>query len=105
MTKFLVLWRRNMLAPWSSDRREVEESIEAMFEAIERYMDVRMVKESAFFIDADSGCFIFEGSSEDVFKITSDFGPFVKYDVEEMIPYDVGKNTILESLRMKTLAR
>jgi hypothetical protein len=105
MTKFLVLWSRNMLAPWPADRREVAENIEAMFEAIERYMDAGVVKENGFFIDADSGYFIFEGTSEDVFKITSAFGPFIRFDVKEMIPYELGKDTILESLRMKAAAR
>lgn len=94
-----------MLAPWPADRREILENVEAMFEAIERYMDAGMVKENGFFIDADSGYFIFEGTSEDVFKITSMFGPFTKYDVKEMIPYEMGKDRILESLRMKAVAR
>ncbi|MGZ4864981.1 MAG: hypothetical protein ACXV5N_10975 [Halobacteriota archaeon] len=105
MTKFLVLWRRNMLAPWSADRREVEENIVAMFEALDRYVDAEMVTENAFFADADSGCFVFQGTSEDVFNMTSMFGPFIKYEVREMIPYELGKNTILENLRAKTLAR
>jgi hypothetical protein len=105
MAKFLVMWRRNMLAPWPADRREIVESIEAMFEATERYADAGMVTENGFFIDADSGFFIFEGTFEDVFKMTSMFGPFMHYEVKEMIPYEMGKGTILESLRMKALAR
>ena len=104
MTNFLVLWSRNMLAPWPADRREIAENVEAMFEAIERYMDIHMVTENGFFIDGDSGYFIFEGTSEDIFKITSLFGPFIRFDVKEMIPYGMGKDTILESLRMLTLA-
>ena len=54
MTKFLVLWRRNMLAPWPTDRREIAENMEAMFETIERYMDAGMVKENGLFADGDS---------------------------------------------------
>ena len=68
-------------------------------------MHAGMVTENGFFIDADSGRFIFEGTSEDVFKITSMFGLFTKYDVKEMIPYEMGKATILESIRSKALAR
>ena len=105
MTKFLVMWRRNMLAPWPADRREIVESIEAMFEAMERYVHAGMVTDNGFFIDADSGFFIFEGTFEDVFKMTGMFGPFMHYDVKEIIPYEMGKDTILESLRMKALAR
>ena len=105
MTKFLVLWSRNMLAPWPADRREIAENIEAMFEATERYMDAGMVTENGFFIDGNSGYFIFEGTSEDIFKITSFFGPYIQYNVKEMIPYEMGKDRILESLRMKAVAR
>jgi len=105
MTKFLVLFRRNMLAPWPADRREIAENTEAMLEAIERYMDAGIVTENGFFIDGDSGCFIFEGASEDLFKMTSMFGPYMKYDVKEIIPYAMGKDTILESVRSKALAR
>jgi hypothetical protein len=105
MAKFLVFWRRNMLAPWPADRREIAENTEAMFEAIERYMDAEMITENGFFVDGDSGCFIFEGASEDVFKMTSMFGSFIHYDVKEMIPYEMGKNTIMESVRANALAR
>ena len=76
-----------------------------MFEAIERYMDAEMITENGFFVDGDSGCFIFEGASEDVFKITSMFGSFIHYDVKEIIPYEIGKDTILESVRSQALAR
>jgi hypothetical protein len=103
MTKFLVLWRRNMLAPWPNDRREIAENMEAMFEAIERYVDAGMVKENGFFVDGDSGSFIFEGTSADVLKMTSFYSPLIQYEVKEMIPYEIGKNTILESLRMQEL--
>jgi hypothetical protein len=103
MTKYLVSWRRNMLAPWPTDRREIAENMEAMFEAIERYMDTGMVKENGLFADGDSGSFIFEGTSADVLKMTSFYSPLIQYEVKEMIPYEMGKNTILESLRMQEL--
>jgi hypothetical protein len=103
MTKFLVLWRRNMLAPWPTDRREIAENMEAMFEAIERYMDAGMVKEAGLFTDGDSGSFIFEGTSADILKMTSFYSPLIQYEVKEMIRYEKGKNTILESLRMQEL--
>jgi len=96
---------QNMLAPWPTDRREITENTEAMFEAIERYMDAGIVTENGFFIDGDSGCFIFEGASEDIFKTTSMFGPYIHYDVKEIIPYETGKDTILESVRSQALAR
>jgi hypothetical protein len=103
MTQFLVLWRRNMLAPWPTDRREIAENMEVMFNTTERYMGAGMVKENGFFVDGDSGSFIFEGTSDDVLKMTSFFGPLIQYEVKEMIPYEMGKNTILESLRMQEL--
>jgi len=105
MTKFLVLWQNNMLAPWPADRREVEENAVAMFEAIDRYVDGEIVTENAFFADAESGCFVFQGTTEDLFNMTSMFSPFVKYEVQEMIPYELGKNMTLENLHTKTLAR
>jgi hypothetical protein len=105
MTKFLLLWRLSLLAPWSSDRREAEENVEAKFDAMERFMDAGMVKENAFFVDGNSGCFIFEGTSQDLFRMTSRFSPFIEYDVREMIPYEIGKDTVLESLHEKTLER
>ncbi len=94
-----------MLAPWPSDRRKIAENLEEMFDAIERYMDAGMVKENGFFLDAHSGTFIFEGTPADVLKITSFFSPVIKFDIQEMVPYETGKNTMLESLRMKELAR
>ncbi len=105
MTKFQILWRRNVLVPWPADRREIAVNLEEMFDAIERYMDAGMITENGFFVDAHSGSFIFEGTSADVLKITSFFSPAIEFDIKEMIPYEVGKNTMLESLRMKILAR
>jgi hypothetical protein len=94
-----------MLAPWPADHREITAHTEAMFEAMERYMDAGIVTENGFLIDAYSGYFIFEGASEDIFKMTSKFGPFIKYDVKEILPYELGKDTILVNLRSKELAR
>ena len=105
MTKFQILWRRSMLAPWPADRRKIAENLEEMFDAIERYMDAGMIKENGFFVDAHSGSFIFEGTSADVLKITSFFSPVIEFDIKEMIPYEMGKDTMLESLRMKILAQ
>ena len=68
MTKFLLLWRLNLLVPWPRDRREVEEDMEAKLDAMERFMDAGMIKENAFFVDGDSGCFIFEGTSQDLLR-------------------------------------
>jgi hypothetical protein len=85
MTKFVVLWRRNTLAPWPTDRLEIAENMEAMFDSIERYMGAGMVRENSFFMDGDSGSFIFEGTSEDVLKMTSFFTPLLQYDVKEMV--------------------
>lgn len=93
-----------MLVPRHADRRNIAENLEEMFDAIERYMDAGMTKENGFFVDAHSGSFIFEGTSGDVLKITSFFSPIIEFDIKEMIPYEMGKNTMLESLRMKTLA-
>jgi hypothetical protein len=103
MTKFLVLWKRNMLAPWPTDRREIAENMEAMFAAIERYIEAGIVRQHGFFTDGDSGSFIFEGTSAEVLKLTSFYSPLIEYDVREIIPYEMGKNIVLESLRMQEL--
>ncbi len=105
MAKFLVLWHRNVLAPWPVDRIKIAEDLEEIFDAIERYVDSGIITETSFFVQADSGSFIFEGTSEDVLRLASFFSPVIKFDIKEMIPYKTGKDTMLESLRMKELAR
>ena len=105
MTKFQIVWRRNVQAPWPADRTKIAENLDEMFDAIERYMDAGMIKENGFFVDAHSGSFIFEGTSADVLKITSFFSPVIAFDIKEIIPYEKGKNVMLESLHEKTLAR
>lgn len=57
------MWRRNMLAPWPTDRTEIAENVEALFAAMGRCVGAGMVRENALFVDGDSSSFIFEGTS------------------------------------------
>lgn len=47
---------------------------------------------------------IFEGMSEDVYNLTNAFGPFIQFDVKEIVPFEKGKSTLLDSLRMWVLS-
>jgi hypothetical protein len=76
-----------------------------MLEDGERYTEARIIKNHGFFMDGNSGFYIFEGTSGDVFNLTSAYGPFIQFDVKEMIPYEKGKSTLLDSLRMWLLLR
>jgi hypothetical protein len=105
MARFLVLWRPSVAVPWPADPKRAAEIVEAMLEDGERYTEARIITDGGFFMDGNSGFFIFEGTSEDVFNLTNAFGPFIQFDVKEMIPYEKGKSTLLDSLRMWLLLR
>lgn len=104
MARFLVLYRPNLAASGPVDPKRAAEIIEAMLEDGERFMEAGIITDSGFFMDGNSGFFIFEGTSEDVFNLTNAFGPFMQFDVKEIVPFEKGKSTLLDSLRMWVLS-
>jgi hypothetical protein len=76
-----------------------------MLEDGERYTEARIIKNHGFFMDGNSGFYIFEGTSGDVFNLTSAYGPFIQFDVKEMIPYEKEGDALLDSLRLLVLSR
>jgi len=76
-----------------------------MLEDGERYTKAGIISDHGFFVDGSSGFFIFQGMSEDVFNLTSAYGPFIQFDVREMIPYEKERDALLDSLRLLVLSR
>jgi hypothetical protein len=71
MAKFLVLWRRNLLAPWPTDPAQLVKMMEQMFGSMERGKQDGSLKEWGRFLDSELGYTIAEGTSADVFKMST----------------------------------
>jgi len=102
MARFLVLWRRNPVAPWPTDLAESSKLQERIWAGIDNLMKKGEVKEFGFFLHGISGYAIGEGDGATVFKDVSMFVPYYESEVHEIIDYEKGKE-IVRAL-MKALA-
>lgn len=99
MAKFLVLWRRSPAAPWPEDPVENSELTERNFAGLDELINKGEIKEFGFFLSGSSGYAIAEGGSAEAFRNLAMFVPYFEFDVQEIIPYEKGKETIRAIMR------
>ena len=95
MTRYLVLWRQNPVAPTPTDPSEALKLNEMMFAGVENLMERGEVEEFGFFPDGLSGYAIGKGEAIDTFRNVSMFLPYMHCEVHEIIPYKEGKETTM----------
>ncbi len=94
MAKFLNVWRIDPNAPWPTDPVESAKLAEMMFAAIDNLLKTGETLEFGFFTDGRSGYAIATGESKDAFAHTFSFLPWIESDVQEMLPYETGKEVM-----------
>ena len=99
MTRFLVMWKRNPVAPWPKDPEEYSKLQEKMWAGIDQLIKKGEVKDFSYFLDGISGYAIGEGESTDTFRDVSMFTPFYECQVHQIIPYEKGKETLRTLLK------
>ncbi|MGB8311397.1 MAG: hypothetical protein WCE81_05995 [Halobacteriota archaeon] len=104
MAKYLVLWRLSPTAPWPTDPAEVIKLNEMLFAAADNLIKAGVIKEHGFFL-AGGGYTIYEIESLEAFRVAQMLHPFVEaVKVEEMVPYERGKEIVREAWTAKAEA-
>jgi len=103
VARFLVLWHRNPVAPWPEDPEEFSKLMERLWAGMDDLMKKGEVKETGYFLDGTSGYAVGEVGSAEIFRNVSMFLPYIECEVQEIIPYEKGKETI--RALMRALAR
>ena len=100
MARFLILWHRNPVAPWPKDLKETIKLLETMWAGIDNLLKKGEIKEFGWFLDGKSGYAIGEGESATVIKDVSMFTPFEEFEVQEIVPWEKGKNAVREAWKI-----
>jgi hypothetical protein len=90
MTKYLVLWRANLNAPWSTDPAEGAKQSEMMLAVIDDWLKTGEMLEFGFFPDGMGG-FAISVDAKAVFKQSGSLSPFILVEAHEIVPYETGK--------------
>ena len=101
MARFLLLWRRNPVAPWPMDPAEYLKMQEKVWAGLDALIKAGEIKEFGYFADGRSGYVLGEAETTDVFRDVSTFLPFYEADVHEIIPYEKGKETIRDACELQ----
>jgi len=104
MGKFLTVWTQNPNAPWPTDPAEALKLNETFWVAMDDLMKKGEVVEFGWFLNGRSGYAIGEGDSVTVFKNINRFSTYFDMTVEEIIPYEVGKQVNRERLKEMIVA-
>ena len=91
MGKYLTLWNQNPMAPWPTNPEENLQLNEAFWATIDDLMKKGEITEFGWFLDGKSGYAIGEGDAVTTFTNVTMFSTYFDMTVEEIIPYEVGK--------------
>ena len=91
MSKYLTLWTQNPMASWPTDPAEALQLNEVLWATVDDLMKKGEITEFGWFMDGKSGYAISEGDAVTTFTNVSMFGTYFDMTVEEIIPYEVGK--------------
>jgi hypothetical protein len=98
MARYMVFWSANPSA-WPTDPKEVLAALEAATGGGDQLLGGGAAKEIGWFT-AQAGYSIHEADSkESVLGMVQGFFPFFTQDVREIVPWEAGKNAILDSAR------
>ena len=101
MGKYLTLWTQNPMASWPTDPAEALQLNETFWAAMDGLMKKGEVSEFGWFMDGKSGYAIGEGDAVTTFTNVTMFSTYFDMTVEEIIPYEVGKQ--VNRARLKAL--
>jgi len=101
MGKYLTLWTQNPTAPWPTNPAEALQLNETFWAAMDDLMKKGEITEFGWFLDGKSGYAIGEGDAVTTFTNVTMFSTYFDMTVEEIIPYEVGKQ--VNRARLKAL--
>ena len=101
MGKYLTLWNMNPMAPWPTDPAEALQLNEVLWATVDDLMKKGEITEFGWFMDGKSGYAIGEGDAVTTFTNVTMFSTYFDMTVEEIIPYEVGKQ--VNRARLKAL--
>ena len=91
MAKYLVLWTQSPTAPWPTDPAEALKLNEMLWTTVDALLKKGEITEFGWFLNGLSGYAIGEGDAVTIFTNINMFSTFFDLDIEEIIPYEVGK--------------
>ena len=98
MPKFMVLWKANPSA-WPADAKQGLAILEGVVAGGDQLLQMGGLKELGWFTPQE-GYAIFEADSkEGVLGMVHPFFPYYSQDIREVVPWDSGKQALLESAR------
>jgi hypothetical protein len=101
MGKYLALWSQKPTAPWPTDPAEALKINEMLWAAVDELLKKGEITEFGWFMDTISGYAIGESNAVTLFTNVSMFSDFFDMTLEEIIPYEVGKQ--VHRARLKAL--
>jgi hypothetical protein len=104
MAKFLNVWHFNQNAPWPQDPAELTQLGEMMFAMLDKALKEGVLLEFGYFPNGRSGYAISSSESKDQFGRMFSFYPWIIADVDEMIPYETGKEIMRAVVKAKAEA-
>jgi hypothetical protein len=91
----------NPSIPWPQDPEEALKLNEMLWSFVDGLMKKGEIIDFGWFLDGKSGYAIGEGDSVTTFTNVNMFGTYFNMEVEEIIPYEVGKQ--VNRARLKAL--
>jgi len=101
MGKYLTLWSLSPTASWPTDPAEALKLNEMLWASMDELMKKGEVTEFGWFLDTKSGYAIGETDAVTLFTNVNMFSTYFDMTVEEIIPYEVGKQ--VNRARLKAL--
>lgn len=99
MAKYMILWRRNPVAPWPTTPEENLKFMEKAWAGIDNLIKKGEILEMGIFVDGNSGYSIGEGDSETTLKNLSMFLPFWIAEVHEIVPYPKSREVLTNVIK------
>ena len=94
------MWTQNPTAPWPTDPAEALQLNEALWAAVDDLMKKGEVTEFGWFLDGTSRYAIGESDAVTIFTNVTMFSTYFNMTVEEIIPYEVGKQVNKANLKV-----
>ena len=101
MAKFMHLWRVNHSAPWPTDPTKGMQWFEMMFATIDQGLKSGQILEVGWFPNSISGYVITSGDAKDQFMSAFADYPWITADIQEIVPYETGKELTRQVLKAK----
>ncbi len=101
MGKYLTLWTQSPTAPWPTNPADALQLNETFWAAMDDLIKKGEIIDFGWFLDGKSGYAIGEGDAVTTFTNVTMFSTYFDMTVEEIIPYEVGKQ--VNRARLKAL--